>query len=73
MDYRKRKKDIIQKIKHIHHIKKGRIKNQVEDFAESIINNREPKVKGEDGLKALQVIQAIYKSANLKKEVSLTS
>ncbi|HLC85795.1 MAG TPA: Gfo/Idh/MocA family oxidoreductase [Candidatus Nanoarchaeia archaeon] len=68
-----RMKDIIQKIKHIHHIKKGRIKNQVEDFAESIINNREPKVKGEDGLKALQVIQAIYKSANLKKEVSLTS
>ena len=65
--------DIVQKIKHIHHKKKGRIKNQVEDFAESIINNREPKVKGEDGLKALQVIQAIYKSANLKKEVSLTS
>lgn len=68
---RGRIKDTIQKIKNLHHIKKGRIKDQIEDFAESIINNRDPKVKGEDGLKALQVIQTIYKSASLKKEINL--
>ena len=35
----------------------------VRDFADSVLHNREPKITGHDGLKALQVVEAIYLSA----------
>ena len=33
------------------------------DFYEAIINNRKPKISGEDGRKAVEIVLAIYKSA----------
>lgn len=41
------------------------------DMAEAITMNRKPYVSGEDGLRALELVLAIYKSAALGKPVSL--
>jgi len=39
----------------------------VRDFAEAVVEDREPAVTGLDGLKALQVVEAIYESAKEKR------
>lgn len=43
----------------------------VEDFARSIIEDREPLVTGEDGLRALEVTLAAFRSIEEKRPVSL--
>ena len=44
---------------------------QIEAFCTSVIDSTEPKVTGEDGLKALEVVMAGYKSMNEQCWVSL--
>ena len=44
---------------------------QIEDFCQSLLKNKKPSVTGEDGLKALEIILAAYKSAKERKWVSL--
>ncbi len=44
---------------------------QIEDFCQSILKNKEPSVTGEDGLKALEIVLAAYKSAKERKWVQL--
>lgn len=39
----------------------GSIKDQIKDFTEAIIQNRDPVVTGEDGLRALKVIEKLYR------------
>lgn len=39
------------------------------DFYEAIVNNREPKIPGEEGRKAVEIVLAIYKSAIENKPV----
>lgn len=43
----------------------------IEDFAQSISENREPLISGDDGLRALEVVVAAYQSANTHKSVTL--
>lgn len=43
----------------------------ITDFVNAIIENREPMVSGQDGLDTLELIMAIYKSAQEGKEVTL--
>ena len=61
----------IKNIRYLLYIKKGSIREQIKDFTDSINNNREPFVTGEDGFKTLKIILSIYKSAKLKKEVKV--
>ncbi|MEK6947641.1 MAG: Gfo/Idh/MocA family oxidoreductase [Nanoarchaeota archaeon] len=61
----------IQNMIHLLYIKKGSIGNQINDFINSIKDNREPSVTGDDGLKTLKIVLALYKSAKLKKEVKV--
>lgn len=44
---------------------------QMRDFCDAILNDREPAVTGEEALKALRIIQAIYESNRLGKPVRL--
>ncbi|WP_211278992.1 Gfo/Idh/MocA family protein [Sutcliffiella halmapala] len=44
---------------------------QIEDMIQAVLENREPLVNGEEGLKPLEVILAIYESARTGKSVSL--
>ena len=44
---------------------------QICDFAQSILHNREPAVTGEEALKSLRIIGAIYESARLGKPVKV--
>jgi predicted dehydrogenase len=44
---------------------------QMDDFAQSVINNKPTIVPGEEGLKDLRVIEAIYKSIETGKVVTL--
>ncbi|HLT94632.1 MAG TPA: Gfo/Idh/MocA family oxidoreductase [Membranihabitans sp.] len=46
-------------------------KYQIEDFIEAIRENREPVVTGEEGLKALALIRAIYESSSSGKSIDL--
>jgi predicted dehydrogenase len=41
------------------------------DMMDAIKNNREPEVNGPEGIKPLEIILAIYKSAQIGKEISL--
>lgn len=43
----------------------------VRGFAESILNNQAPFITGEDGVAALQVVEAVYKSAERKRWVEV--
>ncbi len=43
----------------------------VKDFIEACLNDRPPKTTGEDGLKAMQIIDMAYKSARLNREVKI--
>lgn len=42
------------------------------DFAESIINDREPYINGEEGRKAVDIVLAIYKSFKKKRAVQIS-
>lgn len=44
---------------------------QIADFVDSIKNNRQPKVTGEDALNNLKLIKAVYESSKTGKEVFL--
>ena len=44
---------------------------QIEAFCDCVLESQEPKVTGEDGLKALEVVMAAYQSVNEKGWVSL--
>ncbi len=52
-------------------LKNGTIKDQIQDFNNSIIYSKEPFVTGYDGKKALELILSIYKSSELNKEINL--
>ena len=52
-------------------LKNGFIKDQIQDFVDSIIYNKEPSITGMDGKKALEVVLSIFKSSNLSKEIIL--
>lgn len=47
-------------------------RKQFEDMIESLRENKEPHVNGEEGRKALEIIMAIYQSAREGKSVTLT-
>lgn len=47
------------------------LKLELENFANSIINNREPNVTGLDGLRALQIAEASLKSAKTGRTIQL--
>ena len=44
---------------------------QYEDFVDAIINDREPMINGPEGIKALELVRAVYRSAGMGKSVSL--
>lgn len=46
-------------------------RRQIEDFVQAVRENREPAVTGEDALKSLAVIKAIYQSSAARQEVKL--
>ena len=45
---------------------------EMDDFAQCIINNQPTKVPGEEGLRDLKIMMAIYESARTGKSISLT-
>jgi len=45
---------------------------QYEDFIDAVLTGREPIVTGEDALKSLQVIKAIYTSSSEKREIYIS-
>jgi len=45
--------------------------NQFRDFAEAVMDNREPFIPGEEGRRPVEIILAIYESGKLGKEISL--
>ena len=47
------------------------LKRQFLDFGESIVQNREPLVNGEEGLAALKLVLGVYKSASEDRPVAL--
>jgi predicted dehydrogenase len=47
------------------------IKDVLEDFCGSIINDAVPPITGEDGLKTIEIADACYLSARKKREISL--
>ncbi len=49
----------------------GNFALQMESFVESIVENREPAVTGEDGMNALKVILAAYESAEKQQLIKL--
>lgn len=46
---------------------------QIEDMMQAVIEDREPLVNGEEGLKPLEIILAIYESARTGKSVTLSN
>lgn len=67
----KLKSRIISKCFSIKSLKRGTIKNQIQDFVESINKNKEVKIGGDDGLNALKIVRAIYESNKAGKEVRI--
>jgi predicted dehydrogenase len=43
----------------------------VAEIADDILNRRQPKIGGDDAIKALEVVEAIYRSANSGREVEV--
>ncbi|HDN84679.1 MAG TPA: Gfo/Idh/MocA family oxidoreductase [Candidatus Aerophobetes bacterium] len=50
---------------------KNPYQKQIEDFCQSLLKDKEPSVSGEDGLRALEVVLAAYKSAKERRWISL--
>ena len=46
-------------------------RNIVEGFAEAVLEDREPPVTGTDGLRALEIVEAVYRSSESGKPVRL--
>jgi len=46
-------------------------KKQIQDMIEAVRNNKEPFVNGEEGIKSLEIVLAIYKSSRFHKPVKL--
>ena len=46
-------------------------RRQFEDFVDAIIEDRDPEVTGEEALRSLKLIHAIYQSSREKKEIYL--
>lgn len=44
----------------------------VEDMAMSVLEDRQPMISGEEALKAVDIVQAAYKSSDEKREIKLT-
>ncbi|WP_116092130.1 Gfo/Idh/MocA family protein [Sphingomonas crusticola] len=44
---------------------------QLDHFVDCIVNNKEPIVSGEEGLRDLRIVEAIYRSAREKKRITL--
>lgn len=53
-------------ISHVNH------KAQLEDILDAIQNDREPSVSGEEGIKALEIITAIYQSSKTHQRINLS-
>ena len=49
----------------------GNFTLQMESFVDSILKDREPAVTGKDGMKALKIILAAYKSAEKQQLIKL--
>jgi UDP-N-acetylglucosamine 3-dehydrogenase len=47
------------------------LKQELKHFADCVLNNRKPTVTGVDGLKALQIAEAAFKSSNQNRAVKL--
>jgi len=47
------------------------LKSELRHFAESVANNRTPRVTGTDGLRALQIAEASFKSSRLNRAIKL--
>ena len=47
------------------------VERLVKEFRQSILEDREPEMSGEEGLKALAIVLAAYKSADEGGEISL--
>jgi predicted dehydrogenase len=45
--------------------------NEMDHFSQSVMDNKEPKTPGEEGLRDVRIMQAIYRSAREGKPVSL--
>ncbi len=45
----------------------------MDDFAQCIMNNKPSKISGEEGLRDVKIMTAIYDSARAGKPVKLTS
>ena len=45
---------------------------EMDDFAQCILNNQPTKVPGEEGLRDLKIMMAIYEAAQSGKTISLT-
>ena len=43
----------------------------VKDFADAVLNNRPPAISGEDGVAALKVVEAVYRSAQEKRWIKV--
>ncbi len=50
---------------------KNQFAREMDHFADCVLNNREPKTPGEEGLRDLRYIEAIYESARTGKPVKL--
>jgi predicted dehydrogenase len=50
---------------------RGKIKDQIKEFIYAIQDNKKPSIDGEEGLKSLKIILALYKSSELGKEITL--
>ncbi len=59
------------KVKSAIPMRKASIRTQLEDIVNSIRKGGEIKVNGEEGLKTLKIVNAIYESTRLKKEVKV--
>jgi len=45
---------------------------EMDDFADCILNNRPSRVPGEEGLRDLRVVEAVYQSITTGRAVTLT-
>ena len=65
------KTGVISKVHSMKALKKGTIKDQIQDYVQSINKDEEVKISGEDGLNSLRVVKAIYNSSKTGKEVKI--
>lgn len=64
-------KDTIKPIRVESNPMPGNFSRQMESFVDSLINDKEPAVSGEDGMRALKIILAAYESAAKQQVIKL--